>query len=136
MKSPSNTKPTWSKIAGVSAVALVVAMGFSLLWQAWAIDLLFSLYVFGAAAGWFARRQGWLCGIIVGLPVAFFQLSRLASHDHSSLSGLFADPDYWRLVVPASIAATGIAIMGGMTGAWMQDAHFQRRSKLTQGRPS
>jgi hypothetical protein len=117
---------TWGRITLVSLATLVVAMGFSLLWQCWAIDLLLALYVFGAAAGWFARRQGWYCGLIVGLPMAFFQLSRLALHDHADLPALLADPDYWRLVVPASIVATGMAIMGGMSGAFLQDMRLQR----------
>lgn len=126
MSEAKQPKPTWGHITRTSVATLFVAFGFSLLWQSWAFDLLLALYLFGAVAGWFARRQGWLCGVIVGLPVALFQLTRLALHDHANFASLLRDHHYWILAVPAAVTATGVAIMGGMSGAFLQDMRLQR----------
>lgn len=95
-------------------------------WQANAIMLLLILFILGFGAGWFARRTGWLCGIIVGLPVGLAYLTGLAVNEYGSLPAVFGQPDYWRIAFPAAVAATGMAIMGGVAGAWMHDIRLQR----------
>lgn len=118
-------KASWSWIALVSFAVSAAALLLSLLWQARALGLLLWLFLFGAAAGWLSQRHGWLSGIIVGLPLALFQLTRLAVADHGSYLSLMTQPDYWRILVPASVVSTGMAIMGGIVGAWVRSIRLQ-----------
>jgi hypothetical protein len=127
----SQPKSTWSRITGMSVIVLVASVGVSVFWHAGALDLLLGLFVFGALAGWLARRHGWLAGVIVGLPLAVLHLTRAAALDYGSLSAALSAPDYWQIAAPTIVACSGMAIIGGISGAWMQDAHFQKRSKAS-----
>ncbi len=118
-------KTSWLWITLVSLAVSGLALALSLLWQVRALGLLFWLFLFGAAAGWLSQRHGWLSGIIVGLPLALFQLTRLALPDYGSALSFMAQPDYWRLLVPASVVSTGMAIMGGIVGAWVRNIRLQ-----------
>ncbi len=118
-------KTSWSWIALVSFAVSGLALALSLLWQVRALGLLLWLFLFGAVAGWLSQRHGWLSGIIVGLPLALFQLTRLALPDYGSALSFMAQPDYWRLLVPASVVSTGMAIMGGIVGAWVGSIRLQ-----------
>ncbi len=109
-----------------SAAVCVVSLLVSLVWRPGAVGLLLGLFIFGCAAGWVAQRHGWFCGIIVGLPLALMQMTRQALSDFSSLAQLLAQPDYWYVMVPACLVSTGMAIMGGVVGAWLQDMKWQR----------
>jgi hypothetical protein len=90
---------------------------------AWAdltpLSFLTTLFVLGGVAGAWGRRHGWLAGIIVGLSFSLLVLSRWAGSDR----GL---SDYWILAVPTSVVSAGMAIMGGITGAWLQKKRLQR----------
>ncbi|HRY29221.1 MAG TPA: hypothetical protein P5079_04195 [Elusimicrobiota bacterium] len=119
-------KTSMSRVVVMSVLSLLGALLVSYFWQAGTVGLLLGLFIFGVVAGWNARRAGWLCGIIVGLPLALFHLTRSALPDYPSLAALFGEVDYWRLVVPASVVSTGMSIMGGIVGAWLQDMKYKR----------
>ncbi|HOW28932.1 MAG TPA: hypothetical protein PK876_10590 [Elusimicrobiota bacterium] len=102
-----------------SSIVCLAGIGLSLFWLTGVIATLLGLLGLGMLAGWFSRRHGWLCGIIVGLPVGLVQLSHRALLEEGTLQKLFLQPDYWRLLVPVTIVMTGVAILGGIVGVWM-----------------
>jgi len=111
----------WASSAAFSAVFVIV----SLFWQANSISLLGALFLSGFLAGCSAQRHGWLCGLIVGFPLAMVQMSRRALREHHSFLSLLADPDYWRLLIPSAIVGTGFCIMGAMVGVWMASVKWE-----------
>lgn len=119
-------KSSWTRILLSSVIVSGLALIVGIFWQADALELLIGQFFFGALAGWFARRHGWLSGLIVGLPYGIAQLTHRAAHDYPTVSNLLMDPDYWRLLIPASVVACGMAILGALAGAWMQDMRLQR----------
>lgn len=127
-KPPSNLpRRSWTWIAGVSAViaALCLVGGLFVL-----VDpLLFmgALFLAGAGAGAISSRQAWLSGIIVGLPLALQQLTRHSLLEFGTVSVAMAQPDFWRLVLPVSFVATGVAILGALSGAWLLGSRFRPR---------
>jgi hypothetical protein len=96
--------------AVASAAAITVDMD--------AIPLMAALFLVGFAAGWWSRRTGWLGGTVVGLPFSFLQIRRWAGPEST-------DPAFWRIAVPAVVVAAGMAVLGGMTGAWLRGRKFQ-----------
>jgi hypothetical protein len=122
----AKTKTNWNRITSASFIVSGVSLLTSIAWHAGAIDLLLGLYFFGALAGWISQRHGWLSGIIVGLPLALFQLTRLAAQEYGSFGSVLATPDFWALILPVSVGATGMAIIGALSGAWLQDMRLQR----------
>jgi hypothetical protein len=123
--SPEPRRRSWTWIAGVSAVlsALSLLAGTFVLLPP--LGLLAAFLLVGALGGALSTRQAWLSGIIIGFPLGLQQLTRYALQELGSLSATLAQPDYWRLVVPASAVATGVAILGAMTGAWLGGALFR-----------
>ncbi len=119
-------KSSWPRILTSSVVVAVIALLVGIFWQADALELLIAEFFFGALAGWFARRHGWLSGVIVGLPYGIAQLTHRAVQDYPTLSNLLMEPDYWRLLIPASVVACGMCVLGALAGAWMQDMRLQR----------
>ncbi|MGQ0644641.1 MAG: hypothetical protein ACT4O3_04025 [Elusimicrobiota bacterium] len=125
-------KTRWGRIAGVSALVGAAGLVAGAFWQAGALELMLALSVLGLTAGWLSRRQGWLGGLIAGLPFALFQMTRLAAQEHGNVYSLVAQPDYWRLLVPACVVSTGISIMAALAGAWLQNQRIlwpRRRSQ-------
>ncbi|MBK9430698.1 MAG: hypothetical protein IPN65_09530 [Elusimicrobia bacterium] len=72
--------------------------------------------LFGAVAGFWGARQAWLAGIIVGIPFTVAQITRW-----SALERAVGTPDYWILVPLVAVPATGMAIVGALTGAWVRN---------------
>lgn len=114
----SNSKPPipWAALslkgAAVSVAGLTLIY-FVALSPGW---LLATLFVLGMVAGGWAARQAWLAGLIVGLPMAVAQMTRWSALEHATGSDL-----YWLLVPMAAVPATGIAIAGALTGAWVRN---------------
>jgi hypothetical protein len=123
------SKTSWSRIVISSVIVAAFAIVLGIVWQADALELLIAEFLFGAIAGWFARRQGWLSGLIVGMPYGIAQLTHRAVQDYPTISNLLVDADYWRLLIPASVVACGMCILGSLAGAWMQDMKLQRGGK-------
>jgi uncharacterized membrane protein len=119
-------KKSWIRTIGISVGVSAAGFLFSLLWPAGAVSLLLALFILGAVAGFWAAHQGWLCGTLVGLPVVLFHMTRLAAREHEGLVQALAQPDYWRVLMPACVVSTGMAIMGGLLGAWIQDIRWDR----------
>src|SRR5688572_910247 len=90
---PEKKRTDWSRIAAWSFAVSAVALIVSVTWRAEALDLMLGLFLFGAVAGWMSRRHGWLSGVIVGMPLAFFQMTRAAVLEAGSLSAALAQPD-------------------------------------------
>lgn len=86
-----------------------------------------ALFLAGAGAGAISSRQAWLSGIIVGLPLALQQLTRHSLLEFGTVSVAMAQPDFWRLVLPVSFVATGVAILGALSGAWLLGSRFRPR---------
>ena len=119
-------KTSWARVWAASGLVSALGLLLSLVWQAHALGLLFGLFLLGVPAGLLARRQGWLCGLVVGFPITFFQLTRHVMLQEGSLGAVFRQPDYWMLIIPTCVAATGLAVLGGMAGAWMHDSRWQK----------
>lgn len=119
MNTPNpNVKPPipWAALSGKAAVVSAAGLGliyFVSLSPGW---LLAALFVFGVVAGGWAARQAWLAGMIVGLPMTVAQITRWSALERAAGSDL-----YWLLVPMVAIPATGIAIAGGLTGAWVRN---------------
>lgn len=111
----------WGRIISRAVVVSAVGIGVSSFIHLEAIGLLAALFALGFLAGAWGRRQGWLPGIIVGFPFSFHQVSRMVSAE-----GSFSAQDYWRLAVPAAMVAASMAVLGSMTGAWLQDMKLQK----------
>lgn len=112
-------KPSWSTIFFRSGIIAAVAAGAACYWVADAILLLAGLYGLGFIAGLWSRRHGWLAGLVVGFPAAFLQLIRWSA-------GQVSSPEWLALIFPAGFVAGGMAVLGGMTGAWLRDMKLQR----------
>lgn len=121
-------KTNWRRIFAGSLLFSLGGQLFSALWQTEVLGLLLALFFFGASGGWIVKRHGWLAGLIIGLPLALAQLTRLMIRDYGSLPAVLSQLDYWRLVVPAAVVSTGVCIMGGLAGAWLQDSRLKRGS--------
>jgi len=100
-------------------------MGAFFLWPP--LGLLVALFFTGAVAGALSTRQSWLSGIIVGLPLALEQLTRHTLHEFGTVRVALAHVDYWRLVLPVALVATGVAILGALSGAWLLGQFFRVR---------
>jgi hypothetical protein len=112
-------KTSWTSVvlrSVVVAVAGACVAGFTDLTP---LGYLAGLFIFGFLAGAWGRRHGWLAGIVVALSFSLLQLTRWAGPERGS-------PDYWIIAVPTAVASTGMAIMGSITGAWLQKKRFQR----------
>lgn len=121
------TKPSWGRIAGSSALVSVCSLALlGAFWRPGAMSLLLALFLLGLVGGAVAGRHGWLAGVIVGLPFSFFQMTRMASSDMGGMFPALSHPDYWRLALPACVVASGMAIAGGMCGAWLRGIRLQR----------
>ncbi len=81
------------------------------------------LFAFGALSGVVAGRHGWFAGLVVGIPLSIFQMTRWAMGTES-LDTLVHELDYWRILIPTCVAMTGVAIVGGIFGAWMRGTRF------------
>lgn len=91
------------------------------------LGLLGALFSVGGVAGALSTRQSWLSGIIVGLPLGVEQLTLYSLGEFGTLSVAVAHPDFWRIVVPVSFVATGVAVLGGLTGAYLFGKFFRPR---------
>lgn len=118
-------KATQGRVVFSSVIVSLLGLIASVFYQAGTFDLLAGLFVLGWIAGWFARRRGWLCGIIVGAPIALFQLIRLALRTTEPGMPPFPDGVFGTLLFPAAVVSTGAAILGGLVGAWMHDMRLQ-----------
>jgi hypothetical protein len=112
-------KPSWSTIFFRSGIVAAVAATAASIWIAEALLLLAALFGLGFIAGLWSRRHGWLAGCVVGFPAAWLQTARWAG-------GEAFTPDWWALAVPAGFVAAAMAVLGGMTGAWLRDMRLQR----------
>jgi hypothetical protein len=125
--SPVPLRRSWKWIAGVSSVVAVLSLGAGLFFLLPPLPLLAALFFAGAVAGTLSTRQAWLSGFIVGFPLALEQFTRHALREFGRVSIALAHPDYWRLVVPVSLVATGVAVLGALSGAWVFGARFRPR---------
>jgi hypothetical protein len=107
-------KPGWRTIVFRSSVVAAAAVAGLSYWRADALLLLAALFSLGFIAGLWSRRHGWLAGVVVGFPASFLQMARWAKAETGSF-------DWWVLAFPAGIVAAGMAVVGGMTGAWLRD---------------
>jgi hypothetical protein len=106
-------------VAGAGALSLVEGGALG------AIALALS---FGALAGAAARRQGWLAGLLAGIPQGFWAVIHwIRLHERIPLAGVFHFEEFWRLGIPVAILAVGPAIMGGIIGAWLRGTSFKSR---------
>ena len=112
-------KTPWMSILLRSTVVAAAGAGVAAFADLSPLGFLTGLFLFGAVAGAWGRRHGWLSGIVVGLSFSLLQLTRWAGSE-------MALPDYWIIAIPTSVASTGMAIMGGITGAWLQKKRLQR----------
>jgi hypothetical protein len=112
-------KASWGWIAACGVVIGLLSTGAAcaMSWE----PLVFLAVLFGAGtvAGAAAGRQGWLPGLIVGLPTALAQLTRRAGLEEG-WDRLLAVPDFWRVALPSAPVVTGVAILGGMVGVWLR----------------
>jgi hypothetical protein len=125
LSSPS--RRSWRWIAGVSFAVSAIALGVGFFVLLPPLRLLAALFVMGGVAGALSTRQAWLSGLIVGLPLALEQLTRHSLLEFGTLAVALAHADYWRVVVPVSFVATGVAILGALSGAWALGARFRPR---------
>jgi len=102
-----------------STVVAAAGAGIAVFSDLTPLGFLTALFLLGSVAGAWGRRHGWLGGMVVGLSFSLLQLTRWAGSDR-------ALPDFWIIAVPTSVASTGMAIMGGITGAWLQKKRLQR----------
>jgi hypothetical protein len=116
---PMSNKSTWMSVVLRSAVVSVAGACVAAFADLTPLGYLAGLFIFGSLAGAWGRRHGWLAGIVVGLSFSFLQLTRWAGPDRGS-------PDYWIIAVPTAVASTGMAILGSITGAWLQKKRLQR----------
>ncbi|MBL8023569.1 MAG: hypothetical protein JNK54_04705 [Elusimicrobia bacterium] len=123
----SSSPRSWKWIGGVSFLVCGVSLlgGFFVVLTP--LELLGALFGVGVVAGALSTRQAWLSGIIVGFPLGVEQLTLYALREFGSLSVVLAQPDYWHLVAPISFVTTGVAILGGLTGAWLLGKQFSPR---------
>lgn len=115
-------KPTWSTIIFRSGVVGTFAAAMASYWLADALLLLAALFGLGFVAGLWSRRHGWLAGSVVGFPASFLQMARWARLETGSA-------DWWFLAFPAGFIAAAMAVVGGMTGAWLRDMKLQRENE-------
>jgi hypothetical protein len=125
--SDSAPSRSWKWIVGVSFFVCGVALMGGLFVVLSPLGLLGALFSVGAVAGALSTRQSWLSGIIVGLPLGIEQLTLSSLGEFGTLSVAVANPDFWRIVVPVSFVATGVAILGGLTGAYLFGKFFRPR---------
>jgi len=112
-----DTKPSWTAVFLRSGVVAAVASAAAATVDMDAIPLMAALFFVGFAAGWWSRRHGWLGGSIVGLPFSFLQIHRWAGPEST-------DSAFCRIAVPAAVVAAGMAVLGGMTGAWLRGRKY------------
>lgn len=127
ISSVSPPQRSWGWIVGVSAGVSVCALIAGTYVLVDPLRLLAVFFCVGALAGMLATRQAWLAGIIVGLPLGLQQLTRYSLQEFKTLSEALGRADYWRIVPPVSIVATGVAVLGAMSGAWLLGARFRPR---------
>lgn len=119
-------KTPWGRIAGVSLGVLAAALVIAFFWRAGFWGLTSSQFFLGMAAGVLGRRQGWLAGIIVGVPYGLAQLTFSALEETESWGLIFSQGDYWRLAVPAGVVSVGLAISGGILGTWIEPSRWKK----------
>jgi hypothetical protein len=110
---------SWLTIFWRSAALSAVAVTGAFFVRLPVISFMGILFSVGFLAGAWGRRQGWLSGFIVGFPFSIMQVSSWAGPE-----GMGAD--FWRLAVPAAFIISGMAVLGGMSGAWLRDMKLQR----------
>lgn len=125
--SSSSPRRSLSWIVGVSSAVALLSVGVGLFILLPPLRLLAALLVVGAVAGSLSTRQAWLSGAIVGLPFSLQQLTRHSLDEFRTVSAAFGQPDFWRLVVPVSVVATGVAVLGALAGAWLFGERFRPR---------
>jgi hypothetical protein len=125
--SSSSSRRSWTWIAGVSSVVSVLALGGGFLVLLPPARLLVALFFVGVMAGTLSTRQAWLSGVIVGLPLSLQQLTRYALTEFGTVPVALAHADYWRLVAPVSVVATGVSVFGALAGAWLFGERFRPR---------
>lgn len=115
-------RSTWTHISLTAAVVSFSAVVGSVWIGLPPMELLGALFVLGGLAGAWAGRQSWLSGVIVGLPLAWTQLTRSSLDQYHTLGGALIAPDYWRIVPWVSVLASGVAIMGALVGSWVRNS--------------
>lgn len=118
---------SWGWIAGTSGLVSLFFMGLGSIVTLSPTGILAALFVAGFVAGAVSSRQAWLSGIIVGIPVTIAQLTRHASAEYSTLFAAWGQPDFWILIAPVALVSTGVAILGGLTGAHVFGHRFLPR---------
>jgi|GEM_PF-3130365 len=114
---------SWIWIVGVSVVVSLVAFasGFIVLFSA--LGILGALFSFGLVGGALASRQGWFPGLIVGWPFSWLLFTR---HFFNGATLLTEGVDYWRVVPITAFLTTGVAVLGGISGAWLFGVRFSK----------
>jgi hypothetical protein len=122
----NDVQTSWARHLGASAVVSAVGVGWGIYAPMKAVGLLLLLLILGALAGAMARRTGWLAGIIVGLPVGLVHLTFLAIKGEGSFTTVVSMADYWRVLVPAAVCGSGVAILGAIAGAFLFNQVFRK----------
>jgi hypothetical protein len=118
---------SWAWIAGTSALVSMGVVGVGLFVRMSPFAFLAALFAAGAAAGAVSSRQGWLSGIIVGIPFSFSHITHTAAAEYASVFAAWAHVDFWKVGFPVSLVSTGVAILGGLTGAFLWGDRFRPR---------
>ena len=119
---PKTVRASWKHIT-LTAASVSLGAGVASLWIGLSpLGLLAVLFVLGGLAGAWASRQAWLSGVIVGLPLAWIQLTRASLDQYPTLGAALTVSDYWRIVPSVSVLSTGVAIMGALVGSWVRNS--------------
>lgn len=126
-QSSKSDRRSWSWIAGTSALVSLVFVAAGSFVTLSATGVLAGLFAAGIVAGAVSSRQAWLSGIIVGLPFGLAQLTRHALVEYATLWSAWTQADYWIVVLPVAFVSTGVAILGGLSGAYALGERFRPR---------
>lgn len=126
-QSTKQDRRSWGWIAGTSGLVSLIFVGLGSVVTLSPTGILAALFVAGFVAGAVSSRQAWLSGIIVGIPLGVAQLTRHALVEYANLSVAWARSDFWIFVLPVAVVSTGVAILGGLSGAYALGERFRPR---------
>jgi hypothetical protein len=118
---------SWAWIAGTSALISSAVVGVGLFVRMSPFVFLAALFGAGLVAGAVSSRQAWLSGIIVGIPFAFSHITRTAAVEYGTPFAPWGQADFWMVCFHVALVSTGVAILGGLCGAYLWGDRFRPR---------